>query len=201
MNEESRQTAPPGTGSEAKAALRADMRARRLGLKPDECATKSAAICEHLFSWELLAKARCVYAFWPLNGEVDLRPLVHRLRAQGVAVALPRSLSDGSLDFRLFSREDELKKGPFGVLEPSAEAPPAATSPDVVLVPALAVDLHGYRLGNGAGYYDRFLPHVDAVSISPIFDFGVVDHVPREAHDLAVQRIATESGLISTMSS
>jgi 5-formyltetrahydrofolate cyclo-ligase len=181
----------PAGAALAKAELRRALAARRRaaagGSPPDgvELARRVLALPE-------LAVATWVAAFVGLPGEPSTQPLLDGLRARGVRVLLPALRGDLDLDFREYT--GAVVPGALGTWEP----PRGAATVDlaragVVLVPAVAVDPHGHRLGRGGGSYDRALRRVrpDATLIAVVDDHALVDEVPLDAHDLAVSVIVT----------
>lgn len=139
-----------------------------------------------------------IAAYWPIGTEADIRVLLSDLQRAGHPLALPRMVgADRPLEFRLFESGDPLSPGPHNIRQPSAEAP--LVRPGVVLVPLLAFDKAGYRIGYGAGYYDRTLEALRAagnlLAIGIAYAGQMVDHIPAEAHDQPLDLIATEEGI------
>jgi 5-formyltetrahydrofolate cyclo-ligase len=135
-----------------------------------------------------------VSGFWPLDGELDIRPLLVALHARGHSIVLPVTPKRGlPLSFRLWRPGDTMVPERFGTMRPAGEE----QSPTFLLVPLLAFDRHGGRLGYGAGYYDRTLP-----LLSPRFALGCafaaqeVLEVPMEPSDVRLDAVATERELI-----
>ena len=177
--------------SSEKAALRPRFRA----LRGARGAGADARIVARLLALPEVAAARVVMAFWPLPGEIDLRPLVAKLVARGVAVALPAVVpgSEPRLAARAFTSEAGLVAGRWGLREPPETAP--AVRPDeidVVVVPALAIDRDGRRLGTGGGYYDAFLPATHALRVGVVPAACLVARVPAEAHDARLGAVVTD---------
>lgn len=145
-----------------------------------------------------------VAGYWPFRTEIDPRPLMRALAERGARLALPRTPPKGSpagLSFHLWDEAEALAPGGFGVHEPRADAPPV--EPDLVLVPLLAFDRTGARLGYGAGHYDRTLPALRARpgfrAIGLAFAAQEVDRLPAEAHDAPLDGIVTETAYIEAM--
>jgi 5-formyltetrahydrofolate cyclo-ligase len=182
-----------------KAELRKRMRSLRKALPASACAERSARIVERLANLEPLVQARAVCLFWPIEDrhEVDLRGLDARLRARGVQIAYPGMDPDtGAMTFRFVADAEAMVEHGFGFREPSPEAPEApATGLDVIVVPALAIDPRGHRIGYGAGYYDRVLPRFapPAVTVAVAFDFQLVAETPNSTLDVPVGWIATDA--------
>ncbi|MFL1462140.1 5-formyltetrahydrofolate cyclo-ligase [Roseococcus sp. DSY-14] len=142
----------------------------------------------------LVPPGAAVAGFWPLPGELDLRPALAALHARGHALALPFTPPRGQpLRFRRWAPGEALAPGPMGTAHPAAEVP---LVPGVVLVPLLAFDRRGGRLGYGGGYYDRTLPlfpHARRLGIA--FAAQEVDEVPMQPHDIFLHAIVTEEGV------
>jgi 5-formyltetrahydrofolate cyclo-ligase len=155
-----------------------------------------ADLAGHLLR-ELPPPPRAVVAgFWPLAGEIDLRPLLHTLAGRGHRIALPVTPRPGNpLSFRLWRPGDELVRERFGTMRPVGEP----VVPDYLLVPLLAFDRRGYRLGYGGGFYDRTLAGLPAATaIGCGFAAQELDEVPVGPYDIRLTAIATERGLIFT---
>ncbi len=138
-----------------------------------------------------------VSGYWPMSEEIDIRPLMARLHAAGHALALPVVVGKGQpLTFRRWRPGAPLVKAAFGLHQPAADAPPVA--PDILLVPLLAFDADGYRLGWGGGFYDRTLAALRGQA--PVIAIGVayaaqrLDKVPRTERDQRLDWVVTEDG-------
>ncbi|MDA8550048.1 5-formyltetrahydrofolate cyclo-ligase [Aquiluna sp.] len=128
--------------------------------------------------------AKTIASYVPLANEPDVSEF-NRLAAQSTNLVLPRIMGD-SLEFA----SGEQVQGPFGIYQPSGEAVELA-SIELMLVPALAVDEKGNRLGKGKGFYDRVLGSFRGLSVAVVFDGEVIEAVPSESHDQRVAMIAT----------
>lgn len=141
-----------------------------------------------------LAAARIVSAYVPIRSEIDPMPLAGAMMVRGAMLALP-VVEGRRMSFRLFDPAVDLVAGPFGLMQPPATAPTVV--PDLVLTPLLAFDRDGFRLGYGAGHYDRWLgDHPDAVAAGVAFAAQELPTVPREAHDVPLHYVVTELELI-----
>ena len=187
--------------SEEKATLRQAVRARRGALPDSLRATAGTGL---LAAWrarfEDVAPAIAISAFWPNPGEIDCRPLLDHLHARGHALLLPVVVArERPLVFRRWRPGDALVRG-NGAHVPLPTAPEG--EPDFLLVPLTAFDRSGYRLGEGAGYYDRTLAGLRARR--PIRAVGVafmvqeVERVPFDGHDQRLDGVLTEAGYIAT---
>ncbi len=171
-----------------KAALRRRFRA----VRADAPAGASAAVVARVLALPEVAAARAVLAFWPLAGEIDVRPLIDALAARGVTVALPAVVPGPAP--RLAARAHvpgALVAGRWGLMEPAAGAPPVPAL-DVVVVPALALGRDGSRLGYGGGYYDAFLATTDALRVGVVLHACLMDALPAEPHDARLDVVVTE---------
>lgn len=182
--------------AKVKAELRKRMRAVRKTAPLEACAERSAKIVASLEAHEVVKGASRVALFWPIvaRHEVDLRALDASLRARGVEVAYPAIDPDtGDMTFRFVADAAKLEEAGYGFAEPPKDAPEAREL-DVVVVPALAVDPVGHRIGYGAGYYDRTLPKFvpPAIAVAVAFDFQLVAEVPVTEGDVAVQWVVTD---------
>ncbi|MBK8725482.1 MAG: 5-formyltetrahydrofolate cyclo-ligase [Holophagaceae bacterium] len=175
---------------DSKPELRKRMSVVRDGLPAEARAAASAALCARIEAFCVSRRIRKVGAFWPLGSEVDLRPLI-----QGhpdwlfwfprVASTAPPRLAWGT---------EPLQPGLWGLMEPTITqhfTPPV----DLLLVPGLAFDDRGFRVGYGKGYYDTVLERLgeEVITMGACFQAQLVDHVPEEMHDQPVDWLATES--------
>jgi 5-formyltetrahydrofolate cyclo-ligase len=144
-----------------------------------------------------LQMAGTVSAYVSVGTEPDTQGMIFALWKRGTYVLLPLLLPDGDLDWASYEGPDSLVPGPRGLLQPS-ERPrgvTAITSADLVIVPALAVDLTGRRLGRGGGSYDRTLARVGPAvpTLALLYDGELVSHVPAGRHDQRVRAVARPS--------
>ena len=149
-------------------------------------------IRQHILELPQLATPRPVLAYASIRSEVSTMPLLTDLVAAGHQVALPRVEDDGTLTARIL---DALAPGFRGIPEPSTPAI-AWSSIEVALVPGLAFDRHGHRLGYGGGYFDRTLMAFGGTLIGIAFACQVVEDVPAGPDDVDVDLIVTEDGTI-----
>lgn len=185
--------------AEAKAALRSEVRARIAAMPEERRASESAEVVRHIVADEVWKGARSVLLFMPLPDEVRIRPLVDAAWAAGKSVALPASdAATGAYVARRVLSAADLRPGRFGVLEPCAGCPVVPFSAlDLVLVPGIAFDMAGNRLGRGRGFYDRMLAlSPDAVSCGVGFDGQVVTLVPVEPHDVKLHQVWMPTGQV-----
>lgn len=182
-----------------KAALRRERIAARDALPAAQRDAASAAIRTHL--QHHLVDVEQLAAFSPIRNEVDLRPLLEQQLQRGGAVAFPRVTGD-TLVFATVEAIADLRPGKFGVAEPSGNAIDLG-SLDVVLVPGVAFDRDGRRIGFGGGYYDRALAEISrrnphAIFIGVAFELQIVDDIEAQAWDIPMHRLVTERALWNT---
>lgn len=156
----------------------------------------SLQICEHLKTSELFAQANTVLAYSSVRQEPDLSSLFALDKTWG----LPRCVNN-NLVWHGWSHEDRpLQPGAFGILEPHPDSPSIAVNTvDLILVPAVACDDQGYRLGYGGGFYDRLLAQPEWAikpTIGIVFDFARLPQLPRDPWDRSLQFVCTEVGLV-----
>lgn len=177
---------------EAKKAARARAIARRAGCDP---------ALGQLLAGQVLAHAAppagsVVSGFWPIGAEIDIRPLLLALAGRGHPVVLPVTTPRGQpLIFRRWRLGEPLHRGRFGTVHPDGPA----MVPDLLLVPLLAFDRAGRRLGYGGGYYDRTiatLPHARTLGVA--YAAQELDEVPAADYDARLQAVATERGILLT---
>jgi 5-formyltetrahydrofolate cyclo-ligase len=178
-----------------KAELRARVLARRSALPADRRAAAARLIRDAVLDAPQVQMAGTVAAYYSIGTEPDTRGLVYALWKRGSYVLLPVLRPDGDLDWASYEGPDSLVPGPRGLRQP-AEPPrgvDAVARADAVLVPALAVDPAGRRLGRGGGSYDRALARVGPLIplIALLYDNELVEHVPAEGHDVPVRAAVT----------
>ncbi|WP_409436636.1 5-formyltetrahydrofolate cyclo-ligase [Mycobacterium sp. SMC-14] len=188
----------------AKSALRARLLADRRAVPPDVHAAEAAALAEHL--QQLAGRATTVCAYVPVGSEPGSIEMLARLTRRGVRVLLPVVRTDdaGTPLALLWGeyRPDSLVTARFGLLEPPQPwlAAEALAEADLIVVPAVAVDRRGARLGRGAGFYDRSLqwrrPQIPLVAV--VRDAELLDKLPAEAHDVPMTHALTPGlGLVA----
>lgn len=185
----------------AKAVLRKRARALRNTFPAAVLAERSARIVEKLRALPAVRDARSVSLFWPIveRNEIDLRPMDAALRADGKRVAYPAiDPETREMTFHWVEDPEAMEERGLGFCEPAPGAP-LAEPLDVIIVPALAVDARGYRLGYGGGFYDRTLPRYrpPARAIAVIFDFQLAADLPMAPYDVAVDEVVTDARVLA----
>ncbi len=180
---------------QAKATFRAAALARRDALRGEDRAAAAQAVAARGLPFEM-APGMVVAGYAPIRSEIDPGPLMRKLAARGARLALPVIAGRGRpLTFRIFSPDDKLVAGPLGILEPSPEA--VEIAPDIVLVPLVAFDRAGHRIGYGAGHYDRSLAQLRAIrtigAVGVAFAVQEIADIPAGPHDAALDYVLTET--------
>mgnify|MGYP001099689651 CR=1 FL=1 len=171
-------------GMDAKCRLRQRLRRGRRQLSADERQHQTAAIVEQVLARLQRAAPPIVASYCAAGGEVDLNALHRRWRAIGGQLCLPRVAGPGRLTWHRLDDEAELVTGTYGIAEPDPQRhPPTVLQPGSwVLVPGVGFTPGGERLGQGGGFYDRFLDR-DFVAVGIAFTCQIVDRLPIEDHD------------------
>jgi 5-formyltetrahydrofolate cyclo-ligase len=178
-----------------KAELRAQVLARRSALPADQRAAAGTLIRDAVLAEPPVQMAGTIAAYYSIGAEPGTHGLVFALYKRGSYVLLPVLRPDGDLDWASYEGPDSMVPGPRGLLEPGE--PPrgvdAVARADAVLVPALAVDGAGRRLGRGGGSYDRALARVGPLVplIALVYDDELIEHVPTEGHDIPVRAVVS----------
>lgn len=154
-----------------------------------------ALICGKVLQLPEYEAAPVIYAFASTSPEPDMYPLMRAAIGSGKKLAVPRCLGNGIMEFRLIGSPEDLRSGFMGIMEPPETAPLAQPEPeDLILVPCMAADKHGNRLGHGGGYYDRFLALCKAKPILICPEKLVLDRIPAEKWDIRIKTVVTELG-------
>ncbi len=181
---------------EIKKELRRTLRRRIASLDEKELEKSNEAIYNNLSVLPELQAAKRVFLYLSVGHEVDTRRLIRSLTAAGKTVALPVSLPKGQMYFAEY-REDALQDGTvIDIPEPDPSAPRLEPEKgEVMIVPSLCFDREGYRVGQGGGYYDRFLSAHDLFTVGVGRDALLMERVPRGVYDMGVRCLVTESGV------
>jgi 5-formyltetrahydrofolate cyclo-ligase len=178
--------------------LRAAALARRAALRVERRADAAQAIARHGLPVDA-AHGAIVSGYWPIRSEIDPLPLMRQLAAHGAGLALPVIVGrDQPLIFRAWSADAPMLPGLLGIMQPSPQA--GVVEPDIVLVPLAAFDRAGHRIGYGAGHYDRTLVQLrglkTVVTVGVAFAVQEIDAVPALPHDVRLDYVLTEDGII-----
>ena len=181
-----------------KQMLRAAVRAQARTLEGAYQQAASAAICRHLTAQSAYRDAEIVLAFVGTEREVNTETLLRGVWADGKTLCVPRCRKGHLLELCAIRSYDDLEAGAYGILEPKADCPRVnAADVDFAVIPCVTFDRSGNRLGQGGGYYDRFLPQLTCPTFLVCREKLVVEHVPCEAHDCRCDWLVTENGVFS----
>ena len=177
-----------------KAALRQQIRARIKAIAPEQRALLSKEACLLLEKQAVWKKAKTIFFYAPLPEELDIWPLLRDSLAAKKTVALPRfdSATGRYVACEIGDLARDISNGQFGIREPGGHCiaiPPNRL--DLILVPGVAFDVHGRRLGRGKGFYDQLLVSVRGTTCGVAFDEQIVESVPVEPHDVHLNCILT----------
>lgn len=181
-----------------KEAQRALALARRRALTAAERATHSAAICEHLATLPILQNAKRILSYMATPDEADLSAFHTRAAGEGKTLAFPVSGPDGRMAAYVPHGPDSWEEGRFGIRSPLPECSRlmAPEELDAVILPCVAFDSQGRRLGHGGGYYDRYLPQCPhAARVLVAFEVQRLDRITTEPTDQRTPVAVTERGL------
>lgn len=186
------------TISENKAALRRALLEQRARVSATEKAAMGSEITRRVLASEVFRAAETVFTYCSTADEIDTRAILRACLEQGKTLCVPRcEAARGVMTARRIVSEDALTDGKYGILEPTPDAP--VVPPEQIglcIVPCLAADAAGYRLGYGGGYYDRFLARTRGVSIALCADGRLLPEIPRDAFDIPCDLIYTERRII-----
>jgi 5-formyltetrahydrofolate cyclo-ligase len=180
-------------------ALRLDQRARRLALHEDDQAAASMAVMARLARLPVLRTARVIAGYRAVRGELDIDAALTLLAEHGAAITVPRVVGE-HLEFVRWdpTAQAATTPGSFGIPEPVGDHTTPLSAHDVVLVPLVAFDEHGHRLGQGGGFYDRALaraiPRPAVIGIA--HSFQQVASVPTESWDVPIDAVVTEDHIL-----
>lgn len=179
-----------------KRALRREVRARRDALPPEERERLGRAVARNLLAVPEVRRASRVMVFSSFGSEVDTGPIIEQLERDGRSVVLPR-VEDRTIVPVGYRSGDPVTPSSLGMLEPAGGDPVNPVEIDVVVVPGLAFDRRGHRVGYGGGFYDRFLGRLrpDALTVGICFTVQVVDEVPHGRGDRPVDLVVTDEGI------
>lgn len=177
-----------------KQELRRYIREQKREHTPEELAVMSEQVCRRVLAMSRWQDAATVLLYYPLPDEVDTRVLIDAAVEQGKRVLLPVVVGD-DLELRVYAGTASLQPGAFGILEPCGNPFPLQEYGyiDLAIIPGMAFNEAGNRLGRGKGYYDRLLPRLSAATRMGIcFPFQLLPTVPSEPHDIQMQVIITD---------
>jgi|GEM_PF-69683 len=178
---------------EEKAALRKVIRRQRRALDPEARRAWDASIRQQVLDMEAYKKAETVFCFVSYGGEPETREILEDVLKQGKRLCVPRCMENGIMEAVVLDSLDGLEKGMYGIMEPKSGLPTVPFEAiDFAVVPALAFTADGTRLGQGGGYYDRFMEQTPAFTCGICYGQFVLGHIPTEHFDQKVQAVVCE---------
>ncbi|WP_297028293.1 5-formyltetrahydrofolate cyclo-ligase [uncultured Dialister sp.] len=188
------------SSSEVKREIRRKMLALRRALSDDEAVKKAESLTSWILTLPEYKKAKRIMAFLAMKGESNLDGLIARALSDGKEVYVPVCLPERQMEAGRLLDMDHFVRGPLGLRDlPKGYETVSPEKLDLVLVPGVACDREGNRLGMGAGYYDRYLVHVPFEKrIAALWDFQVAEAIPSEPFDERMAKIVTDKGIIVT---
>ncbi|MGN0584540.1 MAG: 5-formyltetrahydrofolate cyclo-ligase [Ruminococcus sp.] len=178
-----------------KKLLRREMKALRKSIPPKEKVDLDKRICENLFSSEYYRNAQLILTFISVGDEPDTRNILLRAWKEGKLTAVPKCLPDHKMSFYIIESFDDCTEGAYGIPEPKSYCREAQLEGENILclVPGLAFDREGARLGYGGGYYDRFLScHTNIICMGLCAERFITAKVPEEETDIKLDGLITE---------
>ena len=184
------------TRMDEKQQLRRTMRALESGLSARYKEESSRAIAAHLLAMPEYQEAGTVFCFVGTDREIDTHPILEDVLAAGKRLCVPLCAGKGIMEPRLVTNLRQLSPGAYGILEPPADAPLVSVDEvDFAVLPCLTCNHLGQRLGQGGGYYDRFLSHYRGGTVLLCREKLIREEIPLEPWDMPVPWVLTERGL------
>ena len=171
-----------------KTELRSMIRAKKRAMPPDEIDAKSQRLGELFRASEVYQKAQSIYGYLPYNQEVRTTPMLRQAQLDGKRVAVPKCYGD-EMRFIWLDDLDRVEKGYANIPEPIDDGPIADDPTALVLMPGLAFDPQGHRIGYGGGFYDKFLAKEMHPTLALCYDFQMLEHLETEQFDIPVDTV------------
>lgn len=172
-----------------KAALRAQIRAKKRAMMPAQIAAASQRLCERLLSHPAYQNAKSVYGYLSYNQEVKTEEILRCAQRDGKRVAVPKVFGE-EMKFLWLDELEAVAPGAYGIPEPLADGPEADDETALVLMPGLAFDAEGHRCGYGGGFYDKYLArHPAHVTLALCYEFQLLPQLETDAHDIPVRYV------------
>ena len=172
-----------------KQQLRQAIRQRKRAMTQEEIEDRSRSLCEKFLNSDNYRRCTCLYGYLPYNQEVRTWPILHQALADGKQVAVPKVYGD-EMKFIYLTDLTQVAAGYAGIPEPIADGPVAEQQDALVLMPGLAFDPQGHRIGYGGGFYDKFLSREPKhPTVALCYEFQMVDHLETEQFDIPVNTV------------
>jgi len=179
-----------------KQSLRKEIETYRKQLSDETVSGLSQKICDRLIATDLFVSACCIAFYYALPKEVQTARLIEEWR-QCKKIVLPAVVGDTDMKFYAYEGAERMTTGKFGISEPLNNTPVAVEDIDLFVVPGVAFDRSGNRLGRGKGFYDRILAGTDKPVTGLCFDFQLIDAVPVNEYDKKMSMVITENTVIA----
>jgi len=179
----------------SKRQLRDRVRSLRRSLPSDQNKALSKRILENLKNSGILERSNVILAFCPFDGEPDISPIFDEIIKAKKILVLPKVVGN-DMKLCMVSSLEELSPGAFCILEPLECKEVPSEELDLALVPGVAFDRRGCRLGMGKGYYDRILGRIRGLKVGVAFSFQILDEIPCDPWDQKVDAVITEEGIL-----
>lgn len=173
-----------------KRAMRKRIKEMKRQFTDKELKVLSLHVISRLLAHPVIINAKTILMYYSLADEVDTHEAVDILVRQGKNVLLPRVLDGENMEIRTYGNSGDLAPGYYGIMEPTGKIYTCYENIDVIVVPGMAFDISGHRLGRGKGYYDRFLPKAPrAYKIGVCFDFQKQETIPTDDYDITMDYV------------
>ena len=173
-----------------KLQLRKEIKQRKSQFTAQQLYEQSLPVIQRLLAHPRLREARTVMLYHSLPDEVYTHTLADSLLLGGKTILMPRVTGEGTMELRRYTGPRDLSPGAYGIMEPSGDTFDDYADIDLAIVPGVAFDLVGNRLGRGKGYYDRLLPLIPgAYRIGVCFAFQLADSIPTDGHDIKMNEV------------
>ena len=184
------------TKQEEKQRLRQTVRRLEASLSDAYRRNSDRAIAAHLLAMPEYQAAGTVFCFVGTSREIDTQPILEAVLAAGKALCVPLCTAPGQMELRRITALEQLSPGAYSILEPPTDAPRVSVDEvDMAILPCLTCNHLGQRLGQGGGYYDRFLAHYRGGAVLLCRELLIREEIPLEPHDYPVPWVLTEKGL------
>ena len=182
-----------------KKSLRKEIIEKRDSVNAGQRAEFENRIFNNLISYPVFAESQTVLIYYSVKGEIDTQSIIDRCFLNGKKVALPVCGKNGKMDFYYIKSRSDLISGKYGIPAPDTAKCEAVEefSRAICVVPALCFDKRGARLGYGGGFYDRFLSEHSVKTAGLCFSGFLFDEIPCEQHDVLIDAVITENGVIN----
>lgn len=184
---------------EEKNKIRNEHKKKRKSIPLDVRKQNDALICKKFLSLNSYRYADTILLYSPLADEIDTSEIMKDAFSKGKTVAYPRCVEGNEMVYHIISSKEQLVSGKYGIREPMEDLPVYQNNGDnaICILPAIAYDKKGYRIGYGKGYYDRFLSKFKGIKAGLIYSDFVIDEIPKGKFDLRSDLIITEKGVVT----